>query len=97
MIPEGGMEGMKIPGMPGAGGAAAPKFEDELAELAFFGGDSDATWAKRQKIWADAIGLCRKEKGLFEKALKDIQSQAAIHARTRPFGNFNELDYDVGA
>lgn len=97
MIPEGGIP--SIPGMPSIPGAGGEyfDFEDELAQLAFFGGDSDATWAKRQKIWSDAINLCRKERGLFEKALKDIESQAMIHARTRPFGNYSELDYDVKA
>ena len=46
-----------------AGGeAAGPEgLEAELTALRLFGGDSDETWAERQRIWAEAIGMCKDE------------------------------------
>lgn len=63
--------------------------------MPFFGGDTKVTWAARQKIWRDAIGLCRSERGKFETALDDIQSKAGMMATQNIFGNFYEYDVDM--
>lgn len=81
LIPGGDVgAGGSIPGLPagisnmipGMGGKEYFDFEEELMMEGFFGGDTDATWRKRQQIWGDAIKLCRSERGKFEDALEKI-------------------------
>jgi hypothetical protein len=62
-----------------------------MIELGFIGGDSDATWAARQKIHSDAIAMCNKERATFGKTVKDVASIAGSFSKNNILGDFVEF------
>lgn len=101
LLPEGTMDKIKIPGLPGGitpiiDGAQqitdmfGKGQEEELTELGFIGGDTKATWAERQRLHAEAIGMCRAEHDTFAKTIDDISTSASGFARRSAFKNFSD-------
>lgn len=91
LIPEGGLGGQGIPGMSAIMGGGK-KEEEELMELKFFGGDTKETWAERQRIWRNAVAVCRSERSKFEKALQEITMKSTALSTKRVFGNFERIE-----
>lgn len=62
-----------------------------MVELGFIGGDSDSTWKERQRIHAEAIGMCKRERATFGKTVKDVANIAGSFSKNNILGTFEEF------
>jgi len=57
-------------------------FDEDMTDLKFIGGESDAAYADRLKDWQNAVNMCKKEKQIFAQTIGKAKSTMLKVART---------------
>jgi len=59
-----------------------------------FGGDSDATWAERQRIHAEALNMCNTERDNFGTSISKISEMASAYSTRGTIPTFKDFPLD---